>query len=173
MKRMMIGNRRGVAAELPFRNNPPINNGELISAGAAATSNVAGAAASWGPISYPSPAAQVEDPGAEPVMRSTSLSFSVFPSLMPGTGNSIPLRTRRAGCHWLRTHVWLCVMFFPGTWKCHDCHLWILCNVGSRQNDVSCFLATYELDAQTCGLMWIMGSSDREPEIEVNWFKSS
>lgn len=48
MKKMVIGRQRGVAAELPppFRNNPPINNGELISAGAAATSNAAGASAS-------------------------------------------------------------------------------------------------------------------------------
>lgn len=154
MKRVMIGSQRGVAAELPhlppFRNNPPINNGELISTGAAAASDAAGAGAGWGPISYPSPVAQVEGPGAEPVMRSMSLSFSVFTILMPGTGNSIPLRTWRAGCHWLQTLILLCVVvFFPGTWKCYDCHLWILCNVGSGQNGILCFPAMYEWDTQT------------------------
>lgn len=103
----MIGVQRGVAAEPPppSSNNPPINNGELISAGAVATWNAAGAAASEGPIGYPYPAAQVQGPEAELVMRSTSLSFSVFDILMPGTSNSIPLWIWRGGCRWLQTHV--------------------------------------------------------------------
>lgn len=53
VKRMMIGSRWGTAAELPLRNNPLINNGVLISAGAAAASDTAGAATGYGPISYP------------------------------------------------------------------------------------------------------------------------
>lgn len=139
---------QGMAAELTFRTNAPVNNGELISTGAAAALDTAWAAASLGPISYPSPVAQVEGPGAESVMGSTSLGFSVFTILMPGTSNSIPLWTWRAGCHGLQTHVWLRgsrFCFFPAAWKRFDCHLWTLNKVGSRQKGVSCFLALYEL----------------------------
>lgn len=75
-------------------------------------------------------------------MRSTSLSFSVFAILMPGTGNSIPLWTWRGGCCWLQTHVWLCVMFFfqglgsamivtSGHWVCWWQTEWHLMFLGS------------------------------------------
>lgn len=46
------------------------------------------------------------------------------------------------------TRLIVCDVFFPGTLECNDCHLWTLCNVGGRQNDISCFLAAYELGAQ-------------------------
>lgn len=59
---------------------------------------------------------------------------------------SLASNTRLIVCHALF------FFFFPETWECYDCHLWILCNVGGRQNNVSGFLATYELGRQTLKL---------------------
>lgn len=47
------------------------------------------------PIGFHPTAAQVQDPEAEFVMRSTGLSFKVFTILMPRTRNFIPQRTSK------------------------------------------------------------------------------
>lgn len=47
------------------------------------------------------------------------------------------------------THLTVSHVFFQEAWKCYDCHLWMLCNDGSRLNGISCFLALYELATLT------------------------
>lgn len=84
---------------------------ELISTGAAAASNTAGAGASWGPISYPSPAAQVKGPWAMIRYEIHKLEFQRFHHSDAWNSQLYPSVERRSRCHWLQTHLWLCVMF--------------------------------------------------------------
>lgn len=86
---------------------------------------VAPAVAGEAPIGFHPAAAQVQDPEAEFVMRSTGLSFKVFTVLMPRTRNFIPLRTwkrrmlilsntRLIVCHALFCVGVFCLFFFQG-----------------------------------------------------------
>lgn len=110
------------------------------------------------PIGFHPTAAQVQDPEAEFVMRSTGLSFKVFTILMPRTRNFIPQRTSKrrmlilSNTRLIVCHALFCVgvFFFPETFECYDCHLCTPCGVGRVRHRVP---GPYESDTDRGGLI--------------------